>query len=460
MITRRIFINLMVFLVAAAALVAYGFLDLLGNPLASTTTVYSVLPTAAGLAPNFIVTYEGVDVGQVSNVALAPGGAKVTMVLQPGTHVPSDVQAAIDIANALGQQEIDLVPAHVSSDPPLRNGATIPAAPTSAPADVGTVVDEATKFLQAIPPGDLNTVLHELARALQGNGENLRTIASASEVFSQEFLAYQQQFESLLQNAPPVLDVVTANAGALRQGLADTAALVQVFAAHSTDLVHLLNQGSSAAADLNTLVTQNEPNLGCLVHDLADVNSNLAQSSNLSNLSTTLATNEEFFGAVAALAPTGPAKALTSKDATHTQEWLRTRLLLPPPFPPGDTYLKANSLPAVLPGAACSTEFGQGVGPAVQANFKPAGPDSQVTSPTAAQAQVRGGGTTPDAASSAARLPVRRSSEGLPAALVFAALIVMGWFLTMARRRPSRSARPSPLSTSQASGDEPPRRDR
>src|ERR1700758_5170273 len=123
MITRRILINLMVFLVASAALVAYGFLDLLGNPLASTTTVYSVLPTAAGLAPNFIVTYEGVDVGQVSNVAQAPGGAKGTMALQPTAHVPSAVQAGIDIANALGQQEIDLVPAHVSSDPPLRNGA-------------------------------------------------------------------------------------------------------------------------------------------------------------------------------------------------------------------------------------------------------------------------------------------------------------------------------------------------
>lgn len=454
MITRRILVNLIVFVLASAALVAYGFLDLLGNPLAATTTVYTVLPTAAGLAPNFIVTYEGVDVGQVSNVSLVPGGAKVTMVLQPGTHVPSDVAASVQIANALGQQEVDLVPARVTSDPPLRSGATIPAAPQSTPADVGTVVAEATRFLQAIPPGDLNTVLHELGLALQGNGENLRTIASASEVFSQEFLAYQQQFESLLQNAPPVLDVITANAGALRQGLADTAALVQVFATHSNDLVHLLNQGSSAAQDLNTLVTQNEPNLGCLVHDLADVNSNLAQPTNLSNLSTTLATNEEFFGAVAALAPTGPAKALTSGDSTHTQEWLRTRLLLPPPFPPGDSYLRATTLPAVVPGAACSTEFGQGVGPAVQANFKPAGPDSHVNSPTAAQAQVRGGGTTPDAAASAARLPDRRPGGGLPALPVLAALIVVGWFFTMARRRPSRSARPLRARTSEASGEQ------
>ena len=441
MITRRILVNLLVFLAASAALVAYGFVDLLGNPLAATTTVYTVLPTASGLSPNFTVTLEGVQVGSVTKVSLVPQGAKVTMVLQPGKKVPDDVAASVVIANALGQQEVQLVPTGSGPAPALRDGAVVPASPNSTPADVGTVVAEATSLLKAIPPADLNTVLHELAVALQNNGGNLRTITSASELFSQEFLQYQQQFESLLANAPPVLDVVTANAGALRQGLADTAALAQVFATHSSDLAALLNQGSSAATDLNALVTENEPNLGCLVHDLADVNANLAQPQNLSNLSATLANNQKFFGAVAALAPRGPAKALTSGDSNHTQEWLRTRLLLPPQMPPGDTYLQAHTLPAVLPGAGCQTEFGPGVGPGFQAGFVPAGPQGHVVYPTAAQAQVRGGGTTPDAANSAAR--VRPSTGGGPVPMIFlAGLVVMGLGLAMGRRRTARSARP------------------
>jgi virulence factor Mce-like protein len=442
-ITRRILVNLVSFLVLSAALVAYGFLDLLGNPLASTTTVSAVFPTAAGLAPNFVVTLDGVAVGSVRSVTLAPGGARVTMSLNPGTHVPSDVAASINIANALGQQEVDLVPTGTSTASDLRNGAVLPAAPNSAPADVGTVVAEATKLLQAIPPGDLNTVLHELALGLQNNGQNLRTIASSSELFSREFLAYQQQFQALLANAPPVLDVVTANAGSLRQGLADTAVLAQTLADHSTDLTRLLDQGSSAAADLNTLVTQNEPNLGCIVHDLADVNANLAQPANLQNLSTTLATNTEFFGAVSALAPTGPAKALTSGDTNHTQEWLRTRLLFPPGFPPGDSYLQAQTLPPVFPGAACNTEFGQGVGPAVQPAFTPAGPDAKVIPPSAAQSQVRGGGTTPDARATAARRPLGTpGGDQTPVMLLIAGVVVMGWFFALGRRRTSRSARP------------------
>ncbi len=442
MITRRILINLVSFTVLSAALVAYGFLDLLGNPLANTTTVSTVFPTAAGLAQNFTVTLDGVDVGSVKSVSLASNGAKVTMTLNPGTHVPDDVAARIDIANALGQQEVDLVPTRTGAAPDLRNGAVVPASPDSTPADVGTVVAEATKLLQAIPAGDLNDLLHQLALALQNNGQNLRTIASSSELFSQEFLAYDQQFESLLENAPPVLNAVTANAGSLQQGLADTAVLAQVLATHSPELVDLLNQGNSAATDLNDLVTENEPNLACLVHDVADVDSNLAEPTNLSNLSTTLATNEEFFGAVAAVAPSGPAKALTSGDTDHTQEWLRTRLILPPGQPSGDTYTQATTLPPVLPGAGCSTEFGQGVGPGLQAGFTPAGPNSEVIAPTAAEAEVRGGGTTPDADPSAARLPIERQASGAPTILLIAAAVVMGWFFALGRRRTARSARP------------------
>jgi len=99
-------------------------------------------------------------------------------------------------------------------------------------------------------------------------------------------------------------------------------------------------------------------------------------------------------------------------------------------------------VPAVLPGAACDTEFGQGVGPAVQADFTPAGPDAQVVMPTTEEAQVRGGGTTPDAAPAAARLPQPGSGAQTVAITALAALAVMGWLVVLGRRRPARSARP------------------
>jgi phospholipid/cholesterol/gamma-HCH transport system substrate-binding protein len=442
-ITRRVAVNLVVFVLVSAALVVYGLVDLLGNPFKSETTVSTVLPTASGLAPNFLVTLNGVDVGSVRSVSLVRGGARVTMTLDPSWHVPSDVAARVVIANALGEQEVELVPTASTDAPPLRSGAVIAAANDPTPADVGTVVAEATRLLDAIPPGDLNTLLHQLALALNGNAGNLRAIASSSALFAQEFVASQQQFEALLANAPPVLDTVSAQAPELRQSLADTATLVRVLAAHGGDLVRLLDQGAGAAQALGTFVAENRPNLACLVHDAAAINANLAGAPNLSNLGATLGTNQLFFGAVAAISPTGPAKALTSGDrARSDQEWLRTRLLLPPAQPPADAYPQPVTLPAVQPGAACATEFGAGVPAVTQAGFHPTGPDAQVRPPTAAEAHVRGGGTASDAAPAVARVPIHPSQPSLPALLAAAGTGLVAWTVTFGRRRGRvRSAR-------------------
>jgi len=384
-------------------------------------------------------------VGSVQSVSLVPDGAKLSLTLDPAARVPSDVAARVVIANALGEQEVELVPTAARSAAPLRSGAVVPAASDPVPADVGTVVAEATRLLEAIPAGDLDTVLHQLAVALHGNAGSLRTIASSSALFSQEMLASQQNFEALLANAPPVLDTVTASAPQLQRALADTATLVEVLATRSSDVVRLLNQGGAAAQALGTFLTDNRPDLACIVHDASDVTANLAAAPNLSNLSTALATNQLFFGAVAAISPTGPAKAVTSGDtARDDQEWLRTRLLIPPGQPSAIAYAQPVTLPPILPGAACDTEFGAGAPAVTQAGFHPTGPNAQVRPPAGAEAQVRGGGPGLAATPAAAHLPVPDPQEPPVAGVLLGAGFVL--FTTMAtlghRRRTARAARP------------------
>lgn len=459
MITRRVVINLVTFAVVSVLLVGYGIFDLLGNPFASATTVSTVLPTTAGLAPNFSVMYDGIDVGSVSSVSLVKGGARVAMRINPGTHVPADVEAQVVIGNALGEQEVQLVPrprpataaaaggsgrvqdTAVDRTAPLRDGEVLPVAPDNAPASVGTLVAEATRILDAIPAGDLDNLLHQAALALSGQADNLRTIAQASATFAQEFLSYQDQFQELLSNAPPVLNTVAANATALQQGLAETATVLNVLTQHGGDYADLLNQGSAATTDLNTLVTENRANLGCLTHDLADTATNLNEPANLADLADALQTNGNFFSIVQAVAPEGPAKALTSSDTDRdNQVQLRVHILLPPQQPSGTQYSSPKGLTTIRPGAACDTELGDGVGAVEQAGFTPAD-GGTVSAPTAAEAQVRGGGPVPptpgDTASADARLA--RQPGAVWPLLVVAALAVLA-AMVAAGRRPVRTA--------------------
>jgi virulence factor Mce-like protein len=442
-ITRRLIINLIVFFLVSFALVAYGIVNLLGNPLSSPTMLTTEFPNASGLYAGFEVELNGVPVGTVSSTALTTHATKVTMSINPGTNVPDDVQASVQIANDLGEQVVNLVPSRPGNAPNLQSGATVPVAPNQVPADVGAVVASATRLLQAIPANDLNKLIGELATALQGQAGNLRTIIDAGTTFSKEFVAYQQQFTELLANAPPSLDAVTAVAPELRQDLANTAALVQVLAEQGkTGLHDLLANGTSAFAQINNLVTSQSANLGCVLHDAADILTNLAQPANLNNLSQGLAYNTFFFGAVDKIAVAGNAKGPTKNSPPdQNQVFLRTRLLLPPVLSEqGVSYATANTIPATLPGAGCNTVFGQGVGPATQAGFTPAA-GGQLIKPSAQAANVELG-SGPTVPVNSASYSVPRSSAGLLLALgaLVVPVLFLAWGARPSRRRTRRRA--------------------
>jgi hypothetical protein len=131
-----------------------------------------------------------------------------------------------------------------------------------------------------------------------------------------------------------------------------------------------------------------------VVHDLGALSTNLSQPANLNNLATNLASNQLFFGAVQGITPTGPARQLTaSEPARANQEYLRTRLILPPvTSPAAQTYPTPKTVPPINAAAGCSTEFGNGVGAASQPGFVPAAPVA-INTASAADTQVRGGGT-------------------------------------------------------------------
>jgi virulence factor Mce-like protein len=435
-ISRRLLVNLVAFFLVSAALVAYGWDNLLGSPLANPTVLTTQFPDASGLYPNFTVEFNGVPVGSVQKTELTKSGTKVTMTINPGIAIPHGVQASVQIANDLGEQVVDLVPTGGGHGPALKNGASVPEAKDQVPADVGAVVASATRLLQAIPAGDLNKLISELSSALQGNAGNLRTIISAGNTFNKEFVAYQQQFTELLANAPPALNAVTAVSPELKADLANTAALVQVLAEQKSGVKTLLTQGATAFNQVDNLITTQAPNLGCVLHDTASILSNINQPLNLKNLSEGLTFNQSFFGAVENVAVNGLAKPTTNGGAANpNQEFLRTRLIVPPVLTQGSSYSTANPIPSTLPGAGCVTAYGNGVGAATQANFTPAA-GGHLVAPAAADANVE----LPNAKTSS--LPTASAGYKVPGTSVWE-LVAMGGFLIPALllawgARPSR----------------------
>src|SRR5690606_13660405 len=113
----------------SAALVAYA-VTLFGNPLEQRRTVVAELPDAGGLRTGFSASHDGVVVGTVSKVELAGedgiGSVRVTVELDPGVTVPTDVRAKVVRASAVGEQRLDLVSTGDGSGGVLANGAVVP----------------------------------------------------------------------------------------------------------------------------------------------------------------------------------------------------------------------------------------------------------------------------------------------------------------------------------------------
>ena len=377
-------------------------------------------------------------VGTVAGIALTERGTRVTMDINPGTVVPGDVRSSVQIANDLGEQVVDLVPAHGGTAPALRSGAHVPAAPDQIPANVGAVVASATRLLQDIPAGDLNKLISEMATALKGRAGDLRTLVSAGTTFSQEFVAFEHQFRALLANSPTALNTTTAIAPELKQDLANTSALLAVLAQNKNGLHTLFSSGSTALDQVHQLVTSQSANLGCFLHDSAGILSNIAQPTNLTNLSQGLTYNESFFGAVNQVAVPGLAKTTTSNAPSNPHQlFLRTKIAVPPVVAPqASTYATPNAIPDVLPGAGCVTVYGDGVGPATQPGFVPAA-GGHVVAPSAQESNVELPGPSAGPSSTAAYTAPLPGQWGLVA---MGGLVVPFLFLLWGRAR--RAAAP------------------
>jgi virulence factor Mce-like protein len=413
MIPRRAIANLVFFLLVTAALVTYGALDLLRGHLPlldHPNEVSAIFKDASGLRTDFSASFNGVVVGTVKRIRLQGDGVKVTVALDHGVTIPSDVEARVIRASPVGEQRIDFVPTKGGTAAPLRNGAVVPTAPNAEPPVVSDVVDVTVKLLEAIPADQLNILIHETAVALQGRSDDIRSLVETSDAFSQEFLAHEQGFRQLLASAPPVLDAVSSVGPQLRDALTNTSVLTSVLAQRRADLVTLLQEGARLGTVGNDLVASQKANLACLVSDVADITKFTAQPRVLNDLNTGLHINQQFFGPIDKIAPFGPAIDVgLGAPARDNQVWLRVRTLVPPGQPAAVSYNPKRPTPPTKPGGACTNEFGQGVGPATQANPEPPAKGGSISPPSGSDNRV-----TPTAARSSVVLATEPTAAQLP----------------------------------------------
>lgn len=353
-------INVLTFMIAAVVLIVFGIQNFIltqkeGPKLAAEFS------DAAGLATRNDVTMRGLVVGTIDEVNLTETGVRVDMTLNPDTKIPSGTKAVIVRRSPIGELTIELEP---GEGPPLEDGAVITRDDTRPPPDVSTTLEVLANVLEAVPSADLDTVLTELDAAVDDRSTDLARFSEDAADLPERLLQIEGTLKHLIETGPELTGVFADNAKVFADDLRQTALLADLLRDERFNLVDLNTQGARFLDIADDLISEEKANLACFIRDAGRFN--MALVKRIGTVGKALETNHFFFDAVE--------QAVQKDPAGDT--WFRVQLQ-PHTEPSGRQYTPKRAAPNVFPGKACSSIYGDGVGPARQGNIRLA-PDSQM----------------------------------------------------------------------------------
>lgn len=140
--------------------------------------------TAAGegLHNGSEVSYNGVQVGQVSSIALVHRTAQVALSLYPNFHFPADGTATIQPENLFGADDVNITSPTGQQGPFLAPGSSIPH--TGVASELTDLLATADPLLEKIDTTDLSSAISELNQATNGEGPKIASGISEGDKFA------------------------------------------------------------------------------------------------------------------------------------------------------------------------------------------------------------------------------------------------------------------------------------
>jgi phospholipid/cholesterol/gamma-HCH transport system substrate-binding protein len=273
--TRRIWIQLIAFLVVSAVAFAVMIFGYMGLPnLLFGIGHYQVtvqLPEAGGLYARGNVTYRGTEVGQVKEVRLIKGGGvEAVLSLRSDVKIPSDLQAEVHSQTAVGEQFVALLPRNADS-PPLRDGDVITRANSSVPPDINSLLDATNRGLQAIPQDNLRTTIDEAYTAVGGLGPDISRFVKGSTTLATDARQNLGDLTNLVDNVGPLLDTQTDTSDAVQAWTSHLATITRELKDNDTAVAGALEKGAPAADEVRALFDRVAPTLPILAANLANI---------------------------------------------------------------------------------------------------------------------------------------------------------------------------------------------
>ncbi len=324
--SKRVLGNLVVFLAVFLVMCVWAVRNVVTiDAIEDPYEIEVDLGAASGLAANAEVAYLGVHYGRVGSIELVDGGVRATLKIDRDRHIPEGSVARVFRKSAIGEPYIDFQPPAefdhdgADADDYLQAGDVVPVEDTRTPIEFSELLRTASEVISAIDPDRAATLLHELALALDGRGEDLRQLTEDSDRLAATFAERTDVLDRLAVNNTRLTATFADHRTALGQSLSDLAALAESLRASSGDTRILLDRGTALLAEVGDLVDDVRPDLDCLLDDLVAVNARGAAPEQLGSLARHLD-----------IGPTAYALFADTRDIEPDGPWVRVNLLIAP----------------------------------------------------------------------------------------------------------------------------------
>lgn len=273
MLTRFVRIQLIIFTIASVvgvAVMVFAYMQLPTLLGIGRLTVKLELPSAGGLYRFSNVTYRGVQVGTVTEVALTDTGAEATLSLDTSPKIPADLQADVLSVSAVGEQYVDLRP-RTDSGPYLEDGSRIAASNTTVPQQVGPMLDQMSSLLDTIPGDRISDLLDESFKAFNGAGPDFQSLLDSASQLTGDASDISDQMRTLIDDSGPLLDSQAETTDSIRTWARSLAGISGQLAQNDPEVRALLQKGPGFAQEVSALLNDVKPTLPILLANLTTV---------------------------------------------------------------------------------------------------------------------------------------------------------------------------------------------
>jgi len=270
---KIVVVQLILFVITALTVVPYGIYYIVGSSgVGDRITVHAYVDNALGVSEGTVVTYRGVQAGQITGIGFDPDTrrARLDLALDGDTRIPTDSYAKITQGTMAGMLNVDIFP-RVDHGPFLADGDEIAMPAEEQPTQISETLAHTADLLETIDPEIIATVGEELGTAFEGLGPDLASLVTDADRISAQLAEDAPAVAELLERTVGLTGTMAANGTEFVDGMASARTVAESLQANEDRIASMLNTGPDAIRRADGVLGANEESFSAVLANLGAV---------------------------------------------------------------------------------------------------------------------------------------------------------------------------------------------